>query len=53
MEIFVLTSVRFAKRAEGEWSNHTSQNKNLQAIIYTRFPCCAQACKWDLHSASM
>jgi len=33
--IFVLASVRFAFRAEGEQCNHTSQNKNLPASEYT------------------
>lgn len=38
--LFVLTSVhysvRFTKRAEVEWSNHSSQNENIQAIVNRR-----------------
>lgn len=34
LEIFALTSVRFAEQAEGECCHHKSQNKSLQAITY-------------------
>lgn len=34
LQLFVLTSVKFAGRAEDEYCNHTSLNTNLQAITY-------------------
>lgn len=35
----VFANVTFAVQALGEWSNHTSQNKNLQAISWLTFAC--------------
>lgn len=34
LEIFVLTSVKFAERAKGKWGIHTSQNNKIQAGTY-------------------